>query len=147
MSSPQRGRWLYSIAKCGDSANLRGRHDPNSTASRPDFSPWPPTFRKRVKKVTENAVAVSDDDLCDENLGPMPAYLEAAVKRLKAERDAAVSRAERAVRLLGQAYASGWSDAIAAYRAPGWAEREEAWRKYRKEVDGLLTAAKDAADA
>jgi hypothetical protein len=39
-------------------------------------------------------------------------------------------RAER----IAQAFASGWCDAIAAYRSPGWAEREEAWRKYLEAV-------------
>jgi flagellar biosynthesis/type III secretory pathway protein FliH len=42
-------------------------------------------------------------------------------------------RTEREGRM-AQAFASGWCDAIAAYRSPGWAEREEAWRRYREAV-------------
>lgn len=46
-------------------------------------------------------------------------------------------RADRPGRgFLAQAYANGWCDAIAAYRAPGWVEREAGWKKYLAEVDG-----------
>lgn len=46
------------------------------------------------------------------------------VERLRGERD----------RWLGQAFASGWCDALAALRTPGWAEREAAWAKYLADV-------------
>lgn len=63
-------------------------------------------------------------------IGLAKADLRAALAELKQ------LRAERIPRgFLAQAYANGWHDAIAAYRAPGWAEREAGWKKYLAEVD------------
>lgn len=38
-------------------------------------------------------------------------------------------------RLLGHAYITGWADAIAAYRAPGWTERETGWHQFRNALE------------
>lgn len=39
------------------------------------------------------------------------------------------------IRLLGHAYITGWVDAIAAYRAPGWTERETGWHQFRNALE------------
>ena len=31
---------------------------------------------------------------------------------------------------LGNAYAAGWTDAVAGFRTPGWAEREAGWKRF-----------------
>jgi hypothetical protein len=36
---------------------------------------------------------------------------------------------------LANAYANGWADAIAAYRPPGWIEREAGWRKFLGDIE------------
>ena len=52
-------------------------------------------------------------------------------------------------RLLGHAYITGWADAIAAYQAPGWTERETGWQRFRNalENDTADPAARDKQEA
>lgn len=91
-------------------------------------------------------------DFLDDTINGLRQQAIDAVKARNAATERA-EKAERAARLLvvgqneldrrwaeaeqarmGNAYASGWHDAIAAHRAPGWAEREAGWRKYREQL-------------
>jgi len=116
--------------------------------------------RMRKRELREQLAAVTAElgrvnrraNFLDDALNGMRQQAIEAVKA-RNEATARAEKAERAARLLvvgqnelerrwaeaeqarlGNAYASGWHDAIAAHRAPGWAEREAGWRKYREQM-------------
>lgn len=76
--------------------------------------------------VSEVIAVIDGRPLCKSDLDGALDELE----RLRAERGG-----PQPVPTLGNAYANGWYDALAALQTPGWDEREAGWRKFIAAVE------------